>query len=67
MLGLLTKVLTAATDSMIPAYMIHGSGNFFKKLSELGIFTNELIIVGTVAAGLITVAVYIAVLRPWSN
>jgi len=40
-LGFITNGLTAATHSIIPAYLIHGSGNFFSKAAAEGIFTSE--------------------------
>jgi hypothetical protein len=51
-LGLLTNVLTALTDSIIPAYLLHGSGNFFQKLQTLGVFTNELMIVAVLGVAI---------------
>jgi len=59
MQGFIYNSLTAATHSMIPAYLIHGSGNFFSKASKEGIFTSEtsilIAVVGVVLSGLVTV------------
>jgi hypothetical protein len=41
MQGFIYNSLTASTHSAIPAYLIHGSGNFFSKASKEGIFTSE--------------------------
>lgn len=45
LLGLITNTSTAVTHSIIPAYLIHGSGNFFSKATQSGIFSNEFSIV----------------------
>jgi hypothetical protein len=59
MQGFIYNSLTAVTHSAIPAYLIHGSGNFFSKASSSGIFTSEtsilLAVVGVVLAGLASV------------
>jgi len=47
-LGFITNSLTAVTHSIIPAYLVHGSGNFFSKASSAGIFTSEIAILVTV-------------------
>jgi hypothetical protein len=49
LLGLITNTSAAATHSIIPAYLIHASGNFFSKATQAGIFSNELSIVVAVA------------------
>lgn len=64
-LGTLTVVLTAVTDSMIPAYLLHASGNFFKKLHELGVFTNELVVVATIVGGLLAIVLYLVIVAPF--
>ena len=33
--------MTAVTRSIIPAYMIHGSGNLFEKASSKGVWANK--------------------------
>ncbi len=38
LLGFITNVSTAATNSVIPAYLIHGSGNLFNKAIGEGIW-----------------------------
>ena len=57
LLGVITNSLTAVTHSMIPAYLIHGSGNFFSKASSAGIFTSEVSIlvafVGMLISGIV--------------
>jgi len=53
LLGFITNTLTAVTHSIIPAYMIHGSGNLFEKASSAGIWANE---VSTAVALLVAVA-----------
>jgi hypothetical protein len=59
MQGFIYNSLTAVTHSAIPAYLIHGSGNFFSKASSSGIFTSEtsilLAVVGVVLSGLASV------------
>lgn len=63
MLGFLTNTLTALTNSMIPAYMIHGSGNLFHKATVAGIFTNEIAVVVTVIGMVVgSVALWVSVL-----
>lgn len=47
-LGFITNGLTAVTHSIIPAYLIHGSGNLFSKAAAEGIFTSEIAILVTV-------------------
>jgi hypothetical protein len=37
LLGFITNTLTAVTHSIIPAYMIHGSGNLFEMASSSGL------------------------------
>lgn len=41
MQGMIYSGATAATHSIIPAYLIHASGNFFSKASSAGIFTSD--------------------------
>jgi hypothetical protein len=59
LLGFITNSLTAVTHSMIPAYLVHGSGNFFSKASSAGIFTSEtsilLAVVGTLVSGVVLI------------
>ncbi|WP_313694278.1 hypothetical protein [Halorarum halobium] len=59
LLGLITNGFTALTHSIIPAYLIHGSGNFFDKASEAGIFTSDvavlIAVVGTLISGVVLV------------
>jgi hypothetical protein len=56
LLGLITNGFTALTHSIIPAYLIHGSGNFFSKASSAGIFTSDfallIVVVGTLVSGI---------------
>lgn len=55
LLGFLLNLVTAATHSVIPAYLIHGANNFFHKATVEGIFTSELtiifVVLGTLFAG----------------
>jgi len=64
-LGLLTNLLTAATDSIIPAYLVHANGNFFHKLRAMGIFTNEMMIVFTVAIAVVSLLAYTWLFNPF--
>lgn len=66
LLGLTSSVTQAITDSAIFGYFIHASGNFFKKLADIGTFTNELMVVGTVVIGLFASMVYIYLFDPWN-
>lgn len=52
LLDFITNTLTAVTHLIIPAYMIHGSGNLFEKASSSGIWANE---VSTAVALLVAV------------
>jgi len=54
LLGFITNTLTAVTHSIIPAYMIHGSGNLFQKASSAGIWANEVSTVIAVLVALVT-------------
>jgi len=57
LLGLITNGFTALTHSLIPAYWIHGPGNFFSKASSAGIFTSDVAVlialVGTLVSGVL--------------
>jgi hypothetical protein len=59
LLGLITNGFTALTHSIIPAYLIHGSGNFFSKASSAGIFTSDIAVliavVGSLVSGVVLV------------
>ena len=61
LLGFLTNLFTALTDSIIPAYLLHAAGNFFQELQTLGVFTNELMVV----AGITFIVVYNVVVDPF--
>jgi hypothetical protein len=45
MQGMIYSGTTTSTHSIIPAYLIHASGNFFSKASNAGIFTSDTAIV----------------------
>ena len=53
--GVLNSV-TALTNSIIPAYMIHGSSNLFAKASAEGIFSSEFAVVAAALIAVICVA-----------
>lgn len=64
-LGFISSVSVAVTDSIIPAYLLHASGNFFNKAKSLGLFANELIVIGVVAFLIVSVLAYILVIDPY--
>lgn len=47
---------TALTNSIIPAYLIHGSSNLFAKASAEGIFSSEFAVVAAVTIAVIALA-----------
>ena len=53
--GVLNSV-TALTNSIIPAYLIHGSSNLFAKASAEGIFSSEFAVVAAALIAVICVA-----------
>lgn len=55
--GMIYNGATLSTHSIIPAYTIHASGNFFSKASSAGIFTSEVAILITVVGTLVSSAV----------
>jgi hypothetical protein len=57
LLGFITNVLTAVTHSIIPAYMIHGSGNLFEKASSAGIFANDVAVAVALIGALVGIFV----------
>ena len=57
MQGLIYNGATLSTHSIIPAYTIHASGNFFSKASKGGIFTSETAILIVVLGTLVSSAV----------
>lgn len=59
LLGFITNALTAVTHSIIPAYLIHGSGNFFSKASSAGIFTSEVAMLVALIGMLISALVFL--------
>ncbi len=65
LLFFLTNLFTALTDSIIPAYLLHASGNFFQELQTIGVFTNELMVLAIVAAGITFIVVYNVVIDPF--
>ncbi|MFU1780283.1 hypothetical protein ACM16X_02755 [Haloarcula japonica] len=66
MLGLMTNSSMAATHSIIPGYMIHFSGNLFDKASQLGVFTDEMMIV-YVMLGVLTSLIALGVFYFWDS
>lgn len=47
---------TALTNSIIPAYLIHGSSNLFAKASAEGIFSSEFAVVAAVTVAVLSLA-----------
>ena len=65
LLGFTSAVTVAITDSMIFAYMVHASGNFFHKLAELELFTSEATILITLGALVVSTLLYLWVIDPY--
>ena len=64
-LGGISSLTVAVFDSIIPAYLVHASGNFFNKAQQLGLFANELVVVGTVLFGVVSIIGYMLVIDPY--
>ena len=64
-LGGISSLTVAVFDSIIPAYLVHASGNFFNKANSLGLFANELVIIATVLFGVISIIAYMLVIDPY--
>lgn len=66
MQGMMYASTVSLFDSIIPAWFIHASGNFYDKLISLGIFTSEAMIALTLVLGLVSVLLLSWVANPFN-